>query len=206
MPISGPRLPDAAHLAVAVLAAGRSKRFAGGDKLAAPLGKSLLGEHACQTLTGLDFVHRWVIAAAADHPCRPGWHAAGFEIAVNDAASSGMGNSVALAAQLAQQASVDALLIALADMPLVPLAHFQALVSRASRLGPHSIVASSADGVPMPPAIFGAGHLGALAGASGDAGARHLLVGAEQVAGDPALLIDVDDEAALTRATAQLDG
>ncbi len=193
-----------ADLAVAVLAAGQSRRFGSADKLAALLGDSLLGEHACRRLAGLAAAHRWVIAARPDHPCAPGWRAAGFEIAVNPAAESGMGSSVALAARLAQDAGAAALLIALADMPLVPLSHFQALVERAAGLGPGAIIASAAGDVAMPPALFGSAHFAALAGASGDTGARHLLAGAERLAGDPAWLIDVDDAAALARARALL--
>lgn len=197
-------MAEAPRLAVAVLAAGQSRRFGSADKLAALLGDSLLGEHACRTLSGLASAHRWVIAARPDHPCAPGWRVAGFEIAVNPAAESGMGSSVALAARLAQEAGAAALLIALADMPLVPLSHFQALEERGAGLGADAIIASSAGDLAMPPALFGSAHFAALAQASGDAGARHLLAGAERLAGDPAWLIDVDDAEALAIARARL--
>ena len=105
---------------VAVLAAGQSRRFGPQDKLAAPFGEVLLGEQVVRTLSGLACAHRWVIAARGDHPCAPGWKAAGFAIAVNDQAASGMGSSLALAAQLAQAAGADALLVALADIRATP--------------------------------------------------------------------------------------
>jgi CTP:molybdopterin cytidylyltransferase MocA len=197
-------MPEAPRLAVAVLAAGQSRRFGSADKLAALLGDSLLGEHACRTLAGLASAQRWVIAARPDHPCAPGWRVAGFEIAVNPAAESGMGSSVALAARLAQEAGAAALLIALADMPLVSLRHFQALVTRAAGLGPDAMIASAAGDVAMPPALFGSAHFAELARASGDVGARHLLAGAERLAGDPTWLIDVDDAEALAIARARL--
>ena len=197
-------MAEAPRLAVAVLAAGQSRRFGSADKLAALLGDGLLGEHACRTLAGLPSAHRWVIAARPDHPCAPGWRAAGFEIAVNPAAESGMGSSVALAARLAQEAGAAALLIALADMPLVPISHFQALVARAAGLGADAVIASAAGDMAMPPALFGSAQFTALAEASGDAGARHLLAGAERLAGDPAWLIDVDHAEALAMARARL--
>jgi len=190
------------RLAVAVLAAGQSRRFGPQDKLAAPFGEALLGEQAVRTLGGLACAHRWVIAASADHPCSPAWSAAGFAVAVNDQAEVGMGTSLALAARLAIEASADALLVALADMPLVPAAHFAALLARAVALGPEAMVASEVAGVRSPPAVFGRNHLAELAKAGGDRGARHLLGQADPLICPPHWLADVDDPAALARVRA----
>lgn len=190
------------RIAVAVLAAGQSRRFGAEDKLAASLGDTLLGEAAARTLGGLAFAHRWVIAASADHPCAPAWSAAGFALAVNDQATAGMGTSLALAARLAIEASADALLVALADMPLVPADHFAALLARAAALGPEAMVASEAAGVRSPPAVFGRNHLAELAKAGGDRGARHLLGQAEPLTCPADWLADVDDPAALARVRA----
>lgn len=196
-------MAEGARYVAAVLAAGQSRRFGPADKLAASFRGQLLGELACHTLAGLDFAQRWVIAARADHPCAPGWHAAGFTLAVNADAASGMGSSVALAARLALEAQADGLLIALADMPLVPADHYRALIARAAALGPAAIVASSADGLRQPPALFGRDHLAALASLTGDAGARALLHQAEPVTCAPDLLIDIDDKQALSQAASR---
>ncbi|MDP3908563.1 NTP transferase domain-containing protein [Novosphingobium sp.] len=185
---------------MAVLAAGQSRRFGPDDKLTASFRGKRLGEQACHALLGLDFAHRWVIAARADHPCAQSWQADGFTIAVNAQAAAGMGTSVALAAALALEANADGLLIALADMPLVSADHCRALIARAAATGPAAIVASAADGVRSPPAAFGRDHFAALAAITGDVGARVLLRQAELVACAPELLIDIDDEAALNRA------
>lgn len=185
---------------MAVLAAGQSRRFGSGDKLAARFRGQHLGELACHALAGLDFAHRWVIAARADHPCAQSWQADGFTVAVNAQAASGMGTSVALAATLALEAKADGLLIALADMPLVPVDHFRALLARAAATGPGALIASAADGVRLPPAAFGRDHLAALASFTGDVGARGLLHGAELIACAPEVLIDIDDEQTLARA------
>lgn len=192
------------RFAVAVLAAGQSVRFGPQDKLAAPLGAALLGEHAARTLRELGFSRRWVIAGRADHPCAPGWAAAGFAVSVNAEAASGMGTSLALAAQLALAADVDALLVALADMPLVPARHFAALLARAAQLGPGAIVASEAVGQRSPPAVFGRQHFPKLAASSGDSGARHLLREAETIACAPDWLIDIDDPATRAEVVARL--
>ncbi len=200
MPISDPTLAEPPRYSVAVLAAGQSRRFGPADKLAADFRGRRLGEHACHALAGLDLAHRWVIATRADHPCVPGWQADGFTLAVNAAAASGMGTSVALAARLALEAKAGGLLIALADMPLVPSDHFRALVARAAALGHAAIVASTAAGVRSPPAAFGRDHLAALTEMAGDHGARALLQSAQLVDCPPEALIDIDDEQALNRA------
>ena len=127
-------MADAPRLAVAVLAAGQSSRFGPADKLTACLRGQRLGELACRTLADMPFAQRWVIAARADHPCASSWQASGFTVAVNPQAASGMGTSVALAATLALDAQVGGLLIALADMPLVPAGHYHALIARAGQL------------------------------------------------------------------------
>ncbi len=193
-------MPERPQFAVAVLAAGQSTRFGPDDKLTARLRGQRLGELACQTLAGIDFAHRWVIAARADHACAGNWRASGFTVAVNAQAVSGMGTSVALAATLARDAQVDALLIALADMPLVPAEHYLALVARAAERGATALVASAAGCVRSPPAVFGRDHLIALAAIRGDVGARAMLGQAELIACAPELLIDIDDQQALHQA------
>jgi molybdenum cofactor cytidylyltransferase len=180
--------------AVALLAAGQSRRF-GGDKLAADLRGKRLGLYAGDALAKLDFAHRWVIVAHLDHPCVRGWQTAGFAPVVNPAAAQGMGTSVALAGRLAQDAGVDHLLIALADMPLVPVAHFAALLDRGH--GSDTIFASTEGAAAMPPALFGSAHFAALAQASGYTGARALLAMADRVTAPQGSLVDVDDEATL---------
>lgn len=193
-------MADPARFAVAVLAAGQSRRFGPEDKLTASFRGRRLGELACQTLAELDVAHRWVIAARADHPCAQSWQADGFALAVNAQAAAGMGTSVALAASLALAARVDGLLIALADMPLVPADHYRALIERAAVAGPAAIAASAANGVRSPPAAFGRDHLPALATLAGDVGARMLLRQAEPVSCALEWLIDIDDPAALAQA------
>lgn len=181
---------------MAVLAAGGSRRFGKADKLVAEFRGAMLGLHACRTLGPLPFAHRWVFASDAAHPCVGEWQEAGFAVVPNPDAKSGMGSSVALAARLAQEVGVTALLIALADMPLVPAAHFAGLLGQAL---PDALVASHNGVSPTPPAIFGSDHFGQLMLASGDTGARRLLAGAATLPCDPAWLVDIDDPSALAR-------
>ena len=185
-------------VAVAVLAAGQSRRFGEADKLAAPFRGTMLGLHACRTLAPLPFAFHWVVAPDTDHPCADGWRGAGFAVVPNPDAASGMGSSVALAARLAADTGATSLLIALADMPLVPAIHFADLLERAA---PDVLLASHNGEAPTPPAIFGCAHFGELSASRGDAGARKLLRQAETLACDPDWLVDIDDPESLERYT-----
>ena len=86
---------------------------------------------------------------------------------------------------------VEACLIALADMPLVPPAHFKAL-AEAANAGPASLVATNLAGRGRVPALFGRSHFDALQALEGDRGAAGFLRGASNVDCDPALLADFD--------------
>lgn len=101
-----------------------------------------------------------------------------------------MGTSVAMAARLALEARCDKLLIALADMPIVPETFYSALVQSAD--GPDRIVTSVIGDTRMPPAVFGSDHFPALAQSHGDKGARDLLAQGEAYPCPPEWLIDVD--------------
>ena len=109
---------------------------------------------------------------------------------VNGEAYKGMGTSVARAAMLAAQAKFDALLIALADMPLVPREHFSALIEMGSEES--DLVASSSGGASMPPALIGKQHFSTLACLSADQGACGILSRAETIHCPPEWLNDID--------------
>lgn len=187
---------EVADLSVAVLAAGSSHRFGGEDKLAAPFRGCMLGLHICRTLAVLPATNRWVITSRQSHACRHGWEDTGFTVLVNPDASAGMGTSLAMAAKLAKASNTGRLMICLADMPLVPRNHLEALTARSQKCGPSAILASGIIGKPakkpMPPAIFGANLFDQLARSSGDKGARDLLRAATLVLAQPCAMIDVD--------------
>ena len=184
-------------LAVALLAAGASRRFGDADKLAAPFRGTMLGLFTARAIPREAFAKALVIAPGLDHPCTAGWEEAGYAVHANPRAHEGMGTSVALAARLAQAAEVDALLIALADMPLVPSEHYSALARAAGESGPDAIVVSSDGAARMPPAIFGAEHFGRLTGLEGDMGARAILSQGSILDCPPAWLADIDTPEAL---------
>ena len=121
---------------------------------------------------------------------------------VNEKAEEGLGTSVALAAKLARAASADALLICLADMPLVPTSHLERLVDAFNQSNENIAIASYDGQTASPPAIFGKQHYPALASLNGEGGARELLTAAQKIPIRPALLMDVDTGSQLEQAKA----
>jgi molybdenum cofactor cytidylyltransferase len=184
------------RIAAVLLAAGRSMRFGEGDKLAEPLGEMPLGQHAARTLTQLHLDAHFVVAGSSslDWP--------GFTILLNDRPEAGMSRSLRLGIGAARDAGMDAALVALADMPLLPAAHFARLIALCR--GPEAILASTGGTHPMPPALFGRDWFDRLVGLEGDRGAGALLRCAERVTVSEDLLLDIDTPADLLAAKRRL--
>lgn len=179
--------------ALLLLAAGRGTRF-GGGKLAAQLEGKSLAQHAADNLSALPFTRR--LAVCSDRtPDLPE-----FERILLDPASAPLSRSINLG--IAALSSEDAVLIALADMPLAPPSHFAALIAQfdGGRIG------TRVGNLTMVPAIFGAGHFQALMALSGDQGAGAMLRDAPAVVLDPSFALDVDTPEDLHRASALLQG
>jgi molybdenum cofactor cytidylyltransferase len=180
-----------------LLAAGRSARFGIADKICVSLGSLPLGHHAARALAPLPLSPQIVVTGRSmlDWP--------GMEVIINDHPEKGMAHSIALGLGAVRRSGAEAVLIALADMPLVPTEHFQRLL--ACHRGPAALAASSDGARRMPPALFGADWFAELDRLSGDQGARTLLDGAELATTAPDNLLDVDRPADLARAQAILD-
>jgi molybdenum cofactor cytidylyltransferase len=155
-----------------VLAAGEASRFGSVKQLVAVEGKPMAvravesASAVCDDHTILVVGHE---AAAISAACIG---APGF-IVVNDDYGNGMGTSIAAAMQRLPPGA-DAVLITLADQPLVTAAHLRALVDAWSGED-HEIVASGFAGTHGPPALFARASFQTLADLSGDEGARKLL-------------------------------
>ena len=188
--------PDSAPL-VAVLAAGGATRF-GGGKLDAMLADRAVGQ--------------WVLDAVSEAGLAPGIivvgedapqfaQDSGWQLLVNSQAADGLGSSLARAAGYALSQG-RALLVVLADMPLVDPGHLGNLAASngtAATLWPN--------GKPGVPARFAPSLLPQLAGLSGHAGAGALLAGRQDVAlvaPPEGMLLDVDRPEDLARAESLL--
>ena len=184
-----------AGLALVLLAGGQSTRF-GGTKLMAELGGKPLALHAAAMLATLPFAARYAVTG----PDVPDLAALGDTSVPLVPPGAPQARSLALGVAAAQADGARAVLVALADMPLVPSSHIHTLVSAFAG----DLIATSAAGVTLPPALFGARHFAALAALDGDRGGASLLKGAPTVPLDPRLALDVDRPEDLARAAAQL--
>jgi molybdenum cofactor cytidylyltransferase len=184
-----------AGLALVLLAGGQSTRF-GGPKLITPLGDRPLALHAAEMLADLPFAARYAVIG----PDVPDLAELGYQLVPLDPPGAPQARSLALGVAAAARGRARAVLIALADMPLVPPFHIVALVSSFNG----DRIATSAGGVTMPPAIFGSAHFAALSALDGDRGGAVRLKGAPAVPLDPALALDVDRPEDLVQAAALL--
>jgi molybdenum cofactor cytidylyltransferase len=160
-----------------LLAAGRGARF-GGAKLLAPLPAASHGVGAGMAIGVASCLH--LVSALSDVVAvvRPGdsilaaqLHAAGARVVECSRADEGMGAS--LACGIVEARDADAWVVALADMPWIAPATI-ALVADALNAGAGT-VATSHVGVRGHPVGFAKSHYEALAGLSGDEGARSVL-------------------------------
>ncbi len=175
-------------VALVLLAAGRSRRFNDGDKLAEPFLDKPLAYHVVTALERIPFLVRIAVVSetALD------FTALGYQVVENPDPSLGQARSLCHGVSAAQEAGAEAVLVALADMPRVTAAHVHRLLDRYD--GPQAIIASS-DGVrPMPPALFGRDRFEALLSLDGDDGARDLVRRGHHVVTSPAELADVDTQ------------
>jgi CTP:molybdopterin cytidylyltransferase MocA len=155
-------------LAIALLAAGGATRF-GGGKLDAPCAGKPLGRWALET--ALAVPHERLAVVVGDPTPE---FARGCELLVNERAAEGLGTSAVLAARWA--AGSDALLILLADMPLLSAATLRKLAAA----GGAAAVAYPGER-PGAPACFPAALFPALEALTGDSGAAQVLRGLANV-------------------------
>ena len=178
--------------ALVLLAAGRSRRFKDGDKLAERFLDKPLAYHVVTALENMPFLAR--IAVVWD--TRLDFAALGYRVVANPDPSLGQGRSLSYGVAAAREAGAEAVLVALADMPRVTVAHIYRLFDASD--GPATIVASS-DGVqPGPPVLFGKDMFDDLLGLDGDQGARALIKRGHHVVASPKELVDVDTQEDLT--------
>ena len=187
---------DIKDVAIVVLAAGNARRF-GSDKLMADLDGKPLGVRAAAQMGQLDAAAH-IAVCQPEAPIAPHYLKLGYTIAENRHAERGLSGSLHLAVEAAAQTEAQALMILLADMPFVELAHVAALIAASNG----EILASSDGKQSMPPAIFPRDSWSRLLKAEGDAGARHILLNASTRTAPEGSLRDIDtpDDLAASKA------
>ena len=170
-----------AELAVAVLAAGLGTRF-GGNKLEAICAGKPLGRWAIDAVEAAGLGRGMIVTGPEGVSFADGW----AKLA-NPAPEDGLGSSLALAARLALMSGEEALLVLLADMPLVTTAHLHELVA---------LTAPAATRYPKGhagvPALLDRELMELAAKLSGDHGAGPLLKEATLLDAPAEMLRDVD--------------
>lgn len=174
-----------------LLAAGSARRF-GADKLAQDLAGQPVAWYAAQRLAALPFAGRIAVCSAETPPLA---QFGTCEVRL-DPPGAPMSRSIALGVAAADAAGARAVLLALADMPLVPTTHFRALVEAFDG----TPLATLAGQAAMPPALFSRSDFASLQQLTGDRGARDLIAQAATLPLDPLLALDIDTPADLVRA------
>ena len=174
-----------------LLAAGQSRRFKPGHKLLEPFRGAPLASYAANTLASLPFkVHAAVTSQATNELFRPP-----FLTYINATPESGIAGSITIGVKAVMPTAPRAILIALADMPLVPLAHFEALLGAFDVTQNGQAIASICGGRVQVPALFPVEAAQELKGLQGDNGAKAILKSAKSVSCDPLWLMDFDTAA-----------
>lgn len=155
-----------------MLAAGQSTRFGTTKQLATFNGMALVtravrnAEQTCGNRSVLVTGKDWLAVATAAGPLR------GF-LAVNAEFEEGLAGSIK-AGVAAVMETADAVLLTLADQPLVTSDHLDSLVA-AWKKAPNFIIASGYSGTIGPPVVFPRDFFPALMSLQGDCGAKPIL-------------------------------
>ena len=190
-----------ARTAAVLLAAGRSQRHPGQNKLCRVLDGRPLGLHAAQTIATLAPCAMIAVCSKNTQDLAEELAAIDFEVNWNDDPGKGLSSSLKFGVQAALRHDVDAILICLADMPFVSLGHLRTLVAKLDFPSGVTIVGSRANDTDnaMPPAVFSREMLDHLLSLEGDSGARELLRHAVSVQVSSKELADFDDPKAFEK-------
>ena len=186
-------------IAILILAAGESKRMNGIKQLLPWKNTTLLGnaiEQAIQSKGNAVYV---VLGANADRisPTIADYQVQTIE---NKNWKNGLGNSIACGVDFVtkNQGSYDAILITLADQPLLTADYYNLLIDNFVQ-NKAKIIASETNNSPSVPAIFDALYFEQLSQLNQDQGAKEILLSAEKevyVVRTNANLMDVDTQSA----------
>ncbi len=191
-----PRRGAEPKVAALVLAAGRSRRMRGPNKLLLDIGgkpmvrhlvEALLASRARPVLVVTGHEREKLAAALAHLPVR---------LVPNPRYEEGLSSSLRTGLEALGE-EIDGVLVCLADMPRITAPLIDRLIEAFDPAAGRAIVVPTCDGKRGNPVLFGRAFFEAMREIEGDVGARHLLGTfadrlVEVETGDPAVLLDLD--------------
>lgn len=186
---------ESSRVAGVLLAAGTSTRFGDDNKLVATLDGEPLVRHAARTLLDASVAPVVVVVGHEADRIRDALAGLDLRFVANDAYAEGQSTSVR-AGIGALDATIDAAVVALGDMPFVDPKTVETLVS-AYEAGVGDAVAASHDGQRGNPVLFDRRFFADLTAVAGDIGGRQILVKSDRSAcvavPDSGVRRDIDD-------------
>jgi len=157
---------------IVMLAAGRSERFGPAKLLAEYRGKPLL-QHALSAAQNTCPGDVCLVVGHNAHEVADSAVGLADQVITNEDYATGIGSSIACGVRACRE-HADAILIMLADQPLVSSTHLAELVKRWTGK-PNEIIASRFSDVSGPPVLFASALFDQLEDLHGDIGAREIL-------------------------------
>ena len=172
------KAPKKPFVSIVLLAAGRSSRMRGRDKLMEPLGDDVLLRHAAKAALA-SRANEVCVITNSDQARQQVLDGLNVKIRVARDANAGM--SASLRAGLsAVDPRADAVIIALADMPDIGADHYNRLIAAFAPSKGRTIARAVAeDGTPGHPVLFGKRFFEALGALEGDRGAKSVIADGE---------------------------
>lgn len=198
--------PRAPRLGILVLAAGRSSRMAGPNKLLLPLGGKPLVRHAVEAALAADLGPVVVVTGHDGGTVRQALAGCAVEFRDNPAHAEGLASSLR-AGIGAFDDTLDGAFVLLGDMPKVTAAHLRRLAAAFAPAEGREIAVPTVRGRWGNPLLWARRFFPAMAALEGDRGARllataHLDALVEVEMADDGVLIDIDTAAAYAEAGA----
>ena len=159
------------RLGIVLLAAGRSLRFGQEDKLLCDAGGQTMLSRALHALGALDADARAAVVSTPEAGSIAA--AAGFDVVRNAEPEAGLSRSVALGVLWARKRGCDAVLLAVADQPLLTVDSLTALLAAFRRTGRVACLADESHR--GNPAVFPSSCFDELLALRGDRGAKSVL-------------------------------
>ncbi|MFZ5789176.1 MAG: NTP transferase domain-containing protein [Pseudomonadota bacterium] len=194
--------PRAPNIAAIVLAAGRSSRMGGANKLLAELDDKPLVAHAIDAALAARVTRVVVVTGHEAERVRQAIAGRPVEIRHNPDYASGIAGSLAIGLAALKDAEIDGALVLLGDMPRIAPGAIDRLIAAFNPTEGRAICVPTFNGKRGNPVLWAKRFFEEMAHLKGDVGARHLIGAyAEQVAEvampDDAVLTDVDTPQAL---------